>query len=75
MEESTREGMKDLLSKEEDILSFEDIGTEVIANVKKAANIYMKKLQSASMEIDVTRKHFAVISMQICSEIIRRLLF
>ena len=75
MEETTQEGLKDLISREEEIQSFVDIGIEVIANVKIVVNIYMKKPQSVSMEIDATRKHSAVISMLIYSKTTKALLF
>ena len=74
MEETTQEGLKDLISREEKIQSFVDIGIEVIANVKIVVNIYMKKPQSVSMEIDATRKLSAVISMLIYSETTKALL-
>ena len=74
MEETTQEGLKDLISREEEIQSFVDIGIEVIANVKIVVNIYMKKPQSVSMEIDATRKLSAVISMLIYSEKTKALL-
>ena len=75
MEETTQEGLKDLISRGEEIQSFCRYWNRGYAKVKIVVNIYMKKPQSVSMEIDATRKHSAVISMLIYSKTTKALLF